>query len=491
MITEKKKASFHLIKKYKDLPVQIKAAFWFIVCNFMVKGIVFISTPLFTRILSTEDYGIVAVFNSYQQVILIFATFELSLGAYTKGYIKYDGRTKEFTTNLIIIGNIITFLCWLPFILIKDYFLKLTGVDTLCLLLMFVLFLVQPSYQCWMYRERYNYKYELVVIMTLLSATVTTFVPLYFVAFVSNSAKTKVAVTLICGVLFSVPFYISSLVSGGMVRERKFFLDNLRFCLTFQTPLVVHSLSFLILGQSDRMMISEMVGRSEAAIYSVSYSLAVVVSIFQSSINQVFQPYRYQKMQEGDDTAIRNTTNSLLILFAGMIINFILIAPETIGILFPKYYYDAIWVIPPVSVGIFFIFLYSIFVDVESFYEKTKYVMYASIVCAVTNIFLNYVGIKSFGYIACAYTTLISYILFAVMHYTFMKRTCRECGIDKKYFDIKRITAISSLVTIFGVGLAFLYPYIALRYVIFAIVIIVIFIKKNEIKKLISIRKEN
>ena len=36
----------------------LKAGFWYTICNFFVKGLVVITTPIFTRIMSSEDIGL-------------------------------------------------------------------------------------------------------------------------------------------------------------------------------------------------------------------------------------------------------------------------------------------------------------------------------------------------------------------------------------------------------------------------------------------------
>ena len=44
-----------LVKKYTDLPIQVKASMWFFVCAFLQKGISFITTPIFTRLLRPRN----------------------------------------------------------------------------------------------------------------------------------------------------------------------------------------------------------------------------------------------------------------------------------------------------------------------------------------------------------------------------------------------------------------------------------------------------
>lgn len=49
---------------YKNLSVSMKAALWFTICGFVQKGISFITLPIFTRLLTTAQYGIVSVYVS-------------------------------------------------------------------------------------------------------------------------------------------------------------------------------------------------------------------------------------------------------------------------------------------------------------------------------------------------------------------------------------------------------------------------------------------
>lgn len=46
------------IEKYCSLPTLTKASLWFLVCSFIQKGISVISTPIFTRLLTPEEYGL-------------------------------------------------------------------------------------------------------------------------------------------------------------------------------------------------------------------------------------------------------------------------------------------------------------------------------------------------------------------------------------------------------------------------------------------------
>lgn len=42
---------------YRGMSVQVRASMAFMVVNFMQKGISFLTAPIFTRLLTTEEYG--------------------------------------------------------------------------------------------------------------------------------------------------------------------------------------------------------------------------------------------------------------------------------------------------------------------------------------------------------------------------------------------------------------------------------------------------
>ena len=78
-------------KKYKNMSLPVKAGFWFTICNFMQRGITMITTPIFTRVLSEEQYGLVSTFTSWQNVLILITTLSL-YKAMMKLYVKYDNK---------------------------------------------------------------------------------------------------------------------------------------------------------------------------------------------------------------------------------------------------------------------------------------------------------------------------------------------------------------------------------------------------------------
>ena len=66
------------------MPVQMKASMWFLICSFLQKGISMITTPIFTRILTTSEYGQYSVFNAWLQILTPIVCLSLYAGVYAR-----------------------------------------------------------------------------------------------------------------------------------------------------------------------------------------------------------------------------------------------------------------------------------------------------------------------------------------------------------------------------------------------------------------------
>ena len=108
--------------------------------------------------------------------------------------------------------------------------------------------------------------------------------------------------------------------------------------------------------------------------------------------------------------------------------------------------------------------------------------MFVSIFGAALNILLNYIYIPKFGFIAAGYTTVFSYIIFAISHYILYKIILKKNKIPKSIFPDKSILFYSIIVLIAMAFCIILYKYNIIRYIIIAtIALLAIILHKNLI----------
>ena len=480
-----------LSNKYERMPLQVKASLWFLICAFLQKGISSITTPIFTRIFSTAEYGQFNVFNSWMGIISVIVTLNLSSGVYIQGLVKFEDRRNQYTSTLQ--GLTVTLIViWLGIYLIfHDFWNNLFSLTTTQMLLMFLIMWTTAVITFWSAEQRVEFKYLKLVIITV---TVSFLRPIISIILI-QVAEDKVTARILGIAIVDILGY-SWLFLAQMRRGKQFFSKEIwKYVLQFNLPLIPHYLSNTVLNSSDRIMIDSMIGSSEAGIYSLAYSVSMIMSIFNQALIQTIEPWLYKKIKENSISEIPGVAYPAFILIA--IVNLLLMAfaPEIVAVFAPSEYYDAIYVIPPVTMSVYFIFVYYFFVTFEFYYEKTKYITIATLSSAALNIVLNYIFIYFFGYYAAGYTTLICFILYAMFHYIMMNKVVQQrTGIKKKVYDIKILLLITGVFMSFGFLLLFTYKHIVLRYILLFSIIILLIVKrkfiKQAIKGLIDIRKK-
>ena len=458
-----------------------RAGIWFTVCNFLQKGISFITIPIFTRAMSTEEYGYTTLFNTWSGILIIFATLNLSGSVYNRGLMEFDH--KRFTSIIQTISTVFTLFLFIIVMMFKDFFVSVTDLNTIILILMLVYFIFEPGLSFWSVKERFKYKYKKLVIVTLLNTIISTGVALITVFFSTKKGENKVIAQTITLIVIALPFYIRNFVEGKVFFDKKIW----KYVLVFALPLVPHYLSNIILNQSDKIMINMYCGKTYVALYGVAYAVGSILRILLDAVNATLTPWRYQNMKKKNYDGINRVSIKILALIAIAVAVANLFAPEILLIFGNSKYQEAIWVIPPVMLSIYYIFLYGLFSCIEFYFLETKFMMVASIASAIINILLNYFFIGIFGYVACAYTTLICYMLYCLFHYLYMIRVCRKNIGGYKIYNMKNVTIISVVCTVITLVSAIMYNNTVLRYCLILFVLASVFMYR---KKIIELLKE-
>ena len=214
----------------------------------------------------------------------------------------------------------------------------------------------------------------------------------------------------------------------------------------------------------------------------------MVLTFVLNAINNSYVPWYYGKIKDGKMRDNRAVSLSIAGIMALLLLMIIWFAPEIIRVLAGTKYMEAVYVVPPVAISLLLLFYSQLFINVEFYYEEKKKLIGASIGAAVANLVLNWVFIKLFGFIAAAYTTLASYIIFTCANYIAMKKVLRVRHIEDNAFNYKALIGlflVFAAVSYIGVAL---YKYFGPRCAMCILIIIAIIVKRklffNFFKKL-------
>ena len=327
-----------LLNKYRNMPKQIKASLWFIVSNVMVKGISFITLPIFARLLTTEEYGVVSVYQSWVSVVSIITTLTIWGGVFNVGMVLFP--------------------------LFQPLF-KMSWLLTVC---MFLEIMAQIPFYLWSTEQRYIYEYRKLILITILISILNPVISVIAVLNTPHKAEARIICGMAVQLIIGIVFFVYNQYRGRLFYSKEFW----RFGFLFNVVLVPHYLSMQILNQSDRIMIKDMCGSSDAGIYSVAYNFALLLSLITTGINSSLTPHIYQCLKTKNEGQLKSQTTAIITLVAIITVGMIAVIPDAFHLLLPESYYPAITVIPPVAVGGFFLFLYPLFGSVEFYFEENK-----------------------------------------------------------------------------------------------------------------------
>lgn len=475
------------IEKYKMLSKPAKASFWFVVSNVMLRGISFVTLPIFSRLLSTSEYGVVSVYQSWVSTISIITTLTIWGGVFNVGMVKYSDQQKELISAFQGLATTIT----LFFLAISCVFLpvisKWLGMSQGLTLLMYLEILVQIPLNIWSTEQRYKFEYKKLIFVTIAISLLNPLIGVIAVTHTTHRAEARIISGFSIQAVIGIVLFIHNQKLG-----RKFFDKNFwKYGFLFNVVLIPHYLSAQILSQADRVMINSICGSSDAGVYSVAYNFGMLLSIITNGINSALTPYIYQCMKQKEAKKLKNQTTAVIFIVALITLVLVCVTPDVFTFLLPDSYYSAIWVIPPVAAGAFFLFLYPLFGSIEFYYEENRYVTASSVMGAVLNVVLNYIFIKKLGYIAAAYTTLFCYICFSFFHYIFMKKILKKNG-EENVYDIKAIVLISVGLLLATFIMLSVYDLRIIRWSLIAIVILICLIKRKWIMQiLMNMKKED
>lgn len=472
----------NIIKKMsmKDVSEEVKASIAYTICGILTKCLSLITLPIFTRILSTEEYGLSTIYSSTATILAIFTSLQLPYGTLSTAMIKYKEDRNGYLSSVCAIVTVLTTVYVVLCLMFRDYFEKWLDLPLILLVIMGVETLFSTATAAWMGLQRFEYQYKQVVAVTLGASVVAVVFSLLVVSLSDEKGIARVISNAVVVSVVGFVIYIMIMIKG----KKPFCKEYWKFGLSFNIPLIPYYLSQVIFNQSDRLMINSYCGRGDAAIYGVAYSLATILTFVVTAIHSSYTPWIFERIDKRELNENRRVSLILSVGIAFMLLGVIALAPEIIHIMAGEKYMNAIWIVPPVAMSVLLLYYADLFDCLLFFYEAKGFLTWAAIFSAIINVILNAVFIPKFGFIAAAYTTLVSYFILAGIDYIYMRIICKKNNIESNLYDINRLLLLFVIFAFVGFFAMSLYNYPIVRYAIIIVVFIIIFIFRERLIEL-------
>lgn len=470
----------------------VKASFVYTISSLLSKGLAIITVPIFTRLMPTEQMGVVNLYNSWHSMIGAFATLSLTSGGYMLAMKEYKNNRDQYMSSVLALTSIVAGIIAIIYFIGQSWLNGLLGLSKPLIILMLFGFFVTPATDFWLARQRYEYKYLKAGIVMIVSSILASIFSVLAVIVAANKGITNLAEIRLVST-YLVIYSIAIVLWIYIMFKGKTYIktDYWKFSLKLSIPLIGNSVAMQVLSVSDRSMISKMIGNSEVGIYGVLYTVSSLSLIIWGAINSSFVPFLFEKIDDSKNRSkIQSVSSSLMLVYGAVAFLMTLVAPEIVRVLATEEYYEAIYIMPPIAAGVFFTSISNLYSNILIYYKKTNVIMISSIIAAIVNLCLNYIFIKLWGYMAAAYTTLIAYVILAIVQSIVANSVIRkrEDYNNSDVYDNSKLLLISVCTTALCLSALLLYPNSIIRYIAIAFVVIVCIVFHKKIINVIKIK---
>lgn len=399
---------------------QNRVAFFNILSTVLLRGISIFTAPLFTRLLGTGGYGVTQIYNTWVAVIAIVFTMQTQ-GTLVNARVEYSEEDqKKYHSSAMFLSMVIFGAFSALVVTFMDPISRLLKLDRLLILLMLLQAFGTFCVNFLNTRNVYEFKAGRNMVMSL-SVTLTTLV-LSLVLILQmpediNYLGRIIAISATYG-LIGIPVCLSVLKRGKTFYRK----DYWKFCIALAIPAVFYNLSDLILGQSDKVMLQQMLGESQLGMYGAALNFGGIMFTIFVALNNSWCPFFFGDLKEGREAEVRQKALNFLELFTVLSVGFILLSREVFQIYVDSRFWDATGLIPVFVASYYLNFLCTFPVNFEYYHKKTKVVAVVTITSSLFNIGLNYVLIQKIGMAGAAVATMLSHCVQLAMHHFYTSR---------------------------------------------------------------------
>ena len=434
--------------------------------------------PLFTKFLTTEEFGIyslVLLIGTFAGAFFFFgASSALSRFYFDDDTIQYKKNAIATAFNITIFGVICQIVLGFVFATQLSILLTNKPIYSRHIILMFVASSLGIIQNLLLLILRLEKKSRSFILATISGASISLLVIVYFLAYKNQGIYAPI-LGLLSGnavtILFCLLFVTSKLHFSINISAFKTYI-------AFGIPTVLNGLAYYLLDWLDRFMIKAFGSLSDVGIYSMGYKIGMVIYIlFITPFAMIWSTMRMQYAKQSNYDQMTTKVVSYFTLVGITITLLLSLFAKEILILFSgnNAYLVSYKVVPWVMMACL-INGYGNILDYGIYREKKFHYYYIIlIVSCVINAILNYLFIPKLGYIAAAYATFITYLFYIIVLYI----------VSNKYYNIKVEWARVLSLYVFAFGLLFLastFPFndficFILKIILFISAIIVTFLR--------------
>lgn len=381
--------------------------------------ITFFLLPVYTALLSPDEFGIVDLLNTLVSLLIPIITFQIEQALFrflidARDDVKSKERIISTTFFILIIQTILYAIvfCGISRWIKNEYKLFLA---TNLIANVFASITLQISRGL---GDNKNY-----AIGSFITAFATVMLNIVFVVLFRFGAYGMLTSSLIANILcFLYIFFIKKIYKYIKITEfKKVILMKL---WKYSIPLIPNAISWWIFNASDRIIVTYYLGLATNGILSAAHKFSSVYITIYNIFNITWTEFAAMHFNDKDrDELFSKILNMVLKFFSCMSLGIIAIMPVAFKIMINEQYSAAYNQIPILMLASFCNVGVSAISVIYIAQKNTKKVAKTSVTAAIINIIVHLSLIKFIGLYAASISTFVSYFIMMIYRYIDIKKT--------------------------------------------------------------------
>lgn len=398
---------------------QNKVAFFNILSTVLLKGISLFSAPIFSRLLGTNGYGVVSIYSIWMGVTAIAFTLQTN-GTLVNARVEYPEDQQHQYQSSVMSLSLLSFAVFSTLVLL--FLPQVSSLLKLSELLVVVLLFHAFGNFCFNFlNSKFTYEFKADKNMFLsVGVTLATLVMSVLLILVLpqeiNYYGRVLGMALTYGIM-GVVICVYVLRQGRTFYNKEYW----HLALTLALPVVFYSLSEIILGHCDQVMLQQMMNESMAGQYSLAYNFGGIMFTIFAALNNSWMPFFFDDMKQGNTSRLHAQAKNFLELFTVLSVGFILLSNEVYHVFAGREFWPGTSLIPIFVTSYYLNFLCTFPVNYEYYHKKTKVVAVFTVGASLLNVGLNYVLIRAVGVTGAALATAVSHGVQYFGHYIYVR----------------------------------------------------------------------
>lgn len=373
----------------------------------------FFLLPLYTAILSTNDYGVYDLLITYSTLLLPLVNWQLDEGLF-RFMLDCRGNSKEESKLLssLLASSLFQSILYVILFFLIESFLKIENAYFLLLYVIFQVFIALLLQFVRGLGQSIQY-----AIASFISASLTTVFNVIALVFLKLGLQ-GLFVSTLTSQAFTLVYLICASKCWKYVSIKQVSLETLKRVGTYSIPLIPNNLAWWVVSASDRTIISYFLGTATNGIYSVANKFPNVFINFYNILNLSWTETVSLHYNDSDrDEFLTETMTSLFKLFAAACFGIVACMPFIFPLLINKEFnaaYDQILIL---MYAMLFRVLVGLYSCVYVAQKKAKKIALTSITAAVMNVVVNVALINFIGVFAASISTLVAFLSMFVIRY--------------------------------------------------------------------------